>query len=146
MIRPATIEDCRAVAELGERFHAEALWSTVVDYVAGDCEASLRQLIEQGILLVADEGQIVGMAGGMIFPFYFNHSHLTGNELFLWVTPERRGSLGVRLLDAMETEAVRRGCKSWGMNLMESIAPERTEKLFLRRGYRPIERTFVKVF
>lgn len=147
MIRLARLEDCAEIARLGAIFHAEAAWGDVVEYKAEDCQRALALLIEHGILLVAEEGdRIVGMAGGMVFPFYFNNSHLTGNEMFFWVSPERRGGLGVRLLHALEDAAKSKGCKSFSMNLMETVNPEATLRFYRRNGYRPLERTVVKVF
>lgn len=147
MIRPATLDDLEKIAELGEEFHAEASWADVAPYNAGDCRQALAVILAQGVILVAEDGgEIVGMAGGLIFPLYFNHAHLTGSEMFLWVRPDRRGSLGVRLLDAMEQAARAKGCASWGMALMASLNPEKTEQFYLRRGYRPHERTYLKVF
>lgn len=146
MIRPGTRGDIEVVAALGEEFHREANWSDICEYVADDSIATLGILLESGILLVAEEeNEIVGMAGALVFPFYFNTSHITGNELFLWVRPDRRGSLGARLLKALETEAKARGCKSFSMQLLEAIEPGKTEKFYLRNGYRPAERTFMKV-
>jgi GNAT superfamily N-acetyltransferase len=147
VIRTATIEDCETIAALGRVFHAEALWGEVAPYDEADCLKALTVLREQGIVLaLEEEGEIVGMAGGMVFPLYFNHAHLTGSEMFLWVRPDRRGGSGIRLLIALEDAARAKGCASWGMALMSALNPEKTEQFYLRRGYRPHERTFVKVF
>lgn len=147
MIRAATLSDVPTISALGELFHAEAGWGDVAEYVAADCETTLRHLIENesGILLVAEEaGGIVGMAGGLCHPFYFNFSHKTGMEFFWWIKPGSRDGVGSRLLDALEGEARAQGCQSWIMIAVDRLAHEATGRLYRRRGYRPCEHTWIK--
>ncbi len=130
-----------------EAFFTEAGWQDVAEYRSADCLKSLQFLAtnETGILLVAQEdGEIVGMAGGLVSPLYFNLSHMTGQELFWWVKPGARGSVGVRLIDALEKAAKDKGCTSWAMGIVSGLNADRTEKLLDRRGYRPSERTYIK--
>lgn len=147
MIRHATADDCSKISELGESFFTEAGWQDVAEYRQEDCLKSLQFLAtgDAGILLVAEEdGEIVGMAGGLVSPLYFNLSHMTGQELFWWVKPGARGSIGIRLIDALEKAAKDKGCSSWAMIALDKVEPERTANLYARRGYRPSERTFIK--
>lgn len=147
MIRPASLDDCEVIVDLGEGFFTEAGWQDIADYVREDCLRSLQFLAtdETGILLVAEEdGEIVGMAGGLVSPLYFNLSHKTGQELFWWIKPGQRGAAGLRLIDALEQSARARGCTSWAMIALDHIDPERTAKIYERRGYRPSERTYIK--
>ena len=148
MIRLATLEDVSALGAIGERFHREARLEGVAPYVREDCEQSIRQLIESpdGVVLVAEEGgEVIGVAGGMAHPFYFNHSHRTGGELFWWVDPKFPG-VGMRLFKALETEARALGCESWAMIALEEIDPVRTGNLYRRRGYEPREHSYIKRF
>jgi GNAT superfamily N-acetyltransferase len=147
MIRPATEADCETIAKLGEIFHAEAAWSDICAFDAADCQITLERMSRhpEAILLVAEkDGRIIGMAGGLISPLYFNHRHMTGQELFWWIDPKERGSVGVRLLEALEDEARRMGCSSWAMIALDKVEPERTARIYQRRGYRASERTFIK--
>lgn len=147
MIRPATLEDVPAIAEMGERFHAEAGWADVAGYSVGDCAKSLIQMIETelGIVLVAEDGgRIVGIAGGLVFPLYFNGAHKTGQELFLYVEPGRRDGTGARLLQALEDEARLAGCESWIMIALDKVSPEATGRLYQRRGYRAAEHSWIR--
>lgn len=99
----------------------------------------------EAILLVAErDGRLIGMAGGLVSPLYFNHDHLTGQELFWWIDPKERGSIGVRLLETLENEARARGCQSWAMIALDKVDPERTARIYERRGYRASERSFIK--
>jgi hypothetical protein len=147
MIRPGTVEDCETIAELGEGFFIEAGWQDIAEYRREDCLKSLVFLAtnESGILLVAEEnGEIIGMAGGLVSPLYFNLSHLTGQELFWWVKPGSRGSTGLKLIEELEQAAHLKGCASWAMISLHKVDPERTARIYERRGYRASEQTFIK--
>ena len=146
MIRHATPEDLPAIAEMGERFHTEAGWADIAGYSRGDCQASLKAMIEgAGVVLVAEnEGRIVGIAGGVYFPLYFNHGHKSGQELFLYVEPGLRDGTGAKLLTALEEAAREAGCQSWLMIALDHVAPEATGRLYKRRGYRPAEHSWIR--
>lgn len=146
MIREATVDDVVSVVEHGRRFFHEAGWSDVAEYREADCAISLRHLVEAdtGILLVDEVGgEIVGIAGGMVSPLYFDFAHLTGQELFWWVKPGHRGTGGA-LLDALEESARDKGCQSWTMIALDRVQPERTGRIYQRRGYRGSEHTYIK--
>ena len=147
MIRRATLEDVATIAALGELFHAEAGWADICEYSVEDCEKTLAFMVsdENGILFVAEvDGEIVGMAGGLAHPLYFNHAHKSGQEMFWWVKPGLRGGIGRELLDAMEDEARAIGCTSWAMIALDKVQPELTGRLYRRRGYRASEHSWIK--
>jgi len=149
MIRAATVEDIPTIARLGKEFHAQAQWADIFDYSEADCAASLTALIENEafICLVADEGEIVGMTAGIVAPVYFNHAHLSGEELFWWVDPTKGSQgIGLRLLVALEDAAKAKGCQSWQMKSIARLNGERMAKLYERRGYRASEHSFIKRF
>lgn len=147
MIRPATVSDIQDIAELGERFHAAAGWSDIFAYSVADCAESLASFMASDafICLVADEGGIAGMAAGIVSPVYFNHGHLSGEELFWWVCPEKAGQgTGIRLLIALEEAAKAKGCESWQMKSIDRLNGERMGRLYERRGYRASEHSYIK--
>jgi GNAT superfamily N-acetyltransferase len=146
MIRPATALDIPEIAALGEAFHAQAGWEEIT-YSADDCEASLRAFMEADcfICLVAEhEGQIVGMAAGILSPVYFNRDHLSGEELFWWVSEAAPQLAGIRLLDALEKHARERGCQTWQMKALARLNGDRMIRLYERRDYRAAEQSFIK--
>jgi L-amino acid N-acyltransferase YncA len=147
MIRNATIEDIPAIAAIGAHFHAVAGWSDIAGYSADDCAKSIAAMMEagSGLFVVADEdGEIAGMAGGVVFPLYFNSQHLSGQELFLWVEEQQRDGLGGNLLAALEDEARKAGCDSWSMIALDKVRPAATGALYKRRGYRAAEHSWMK--
>lgn len=146
MIRPATEADIPAIARLGKQFHAQAQWADVLDYSEADCTASLAQYLPlpQFICLVADEGGLVGMVAGVLAPVYFKADHLSGEELFWWVSDRASQGVGIRLLVALENEAKARGAKSFQMKSIARLNGDRMAKLYERRGYRASEHTFIK--
>ena len=147
MIRYARVEDCETIARLGEIFHAEAAWSDICAFKVADCRKSLEVMCDlpDAILLVAEQGgEIVGMAGGLISPLYFDLTHRTGQELFWWVSPGASKGTGLKLLEAMEQAARDKGCSSWAMMALETINSDKMARLYRMHGYRPSERTFIK--
>lgn len=145
MIRAATHADIPDIARLGALFHAQAGWDEI-GYNVSDCERSLFNFMAMPsfICLVADHGGIVGMASGITAPVYFNHSHMSGEELFWWVSPDAPQMTGIRLLDALEKQAKDKGCQTWQMKALARLGGERMIKLFERKGYRASEQSFIK--
>jgi GNAT superfamily N-acetyltransferase len=96
-----------------------------------------------GFVLVAGE-PIRGMISGIMFED-MSTGELCCMEFFWFVDPNERGSIGIRLLDALESEARKRGAVRV---LMAHLASEKTakfEKLYERRGYELKEQVFYKV-
>lgn len=148
IVRTATHDDIPAIAKLGAAFHAQAQWSDVFDYNEGDCAASLSALMASDafICIVADGGEIEGMAAGVVSPVYFNHGHVSGEELFWWVSDKAAPMTGMRMLTALEGEAKAKGCQSWQMKSIARLNGDRMGRVYARRGYRPSEHTFIKRF
>lgn len=147
MIRRAGPEDIPALGAIGALFHEEAGLSDIAPYVRADCEKSICHMIESpdGICLVAEEGgEVIGVAGGLVHPLYFNHAHRSGMELFWWVRPDRRNGVGRLLFDALENEARALGCESWAMIALDKVNPELTGRIYKRRGYRASEHSWIK--
>lgn len=146
MIRPAQVSDIQEIARLGKEFHAAAGWGDIFPYSVDDCAASLAQFMASDafICLVADEGRIVGMTAGVVAPVYFNLSHMSGEELFWWVSGDAPQMTGIRLLEALENEGRARGCASWQMKSIDKLNGDRMGRLYERRGYRASEHSFIK--
>lgn len=146
MIRPAVHADIETIAVLGRRFFDEAEWFDVAEWDHESILLTLSNMVDssEAILLVADDNGIIGIAGGITFPLYFNHAHKSGQELFWWVSPDRRDGTGGKLLNALEDAARAAGCASWAMIALDKVAPERTGRIYHRRGYRASEHSYIK--
>lgn len=147
-IRPAEIPDIPDVVVMGKGFYDLMGYSQVTEYDPDTVAGFLEHLIndDNGILLVVDDGiELRGMAAGMVFPFYLNHAHITGQELFYWIDPEfRKHRLGITLLDELENAAIEKGAKSFIMMSLDNLEPDRLAQFYARRGYVPFEHTFLR--
>lgn len=146
-IRDAQANDIPVIVRLGALFFDEAGWSDVTEWDDESVAATLSNMIDSdgGILLVAErKGVILGMAGGLVYPAYFNAHHLTGQELFWWVSPDDRCGAGKALMDAMEARAREKGAKSWAMIALDKVRPAAVGAVYQRRGYRASEHSYIK--
>lgn len=129
---------------MGRAFFAESGYAEM-EFDSDTTVNTLRNLIDNddGALLVADVGRVIGMAGALAYPFYFNSKHKTGQELFWWMEPEFRGGVhGVRLLFELEKWAKSVGCKSFTMIALSTLP--RAGDIYTRSGYRASDQSFIK--
>lgn len=101
-----------------------------------------------GVVLVAEMGgRLVGMTAAISMPHWFNHKHITGQELFWWADEEARGTgAGLAMLAALEDWARDFGCKSFVIASTVNLKPEKLEKLYKRRGYSKFDIFYQKEF
>jgi GNAT superfamily N-acetyltransferase len=145
-VREATVDDIPACLAMGAQFFMAAGLADVTSFSAESVSETLHNLMqsEDGCLLVADDGAgLVGMAGALAYPFYFNAAARTSQELFWWVTPEARGqAVGRELLEKMEAWAAKAGCTSITMICLPIDSP--AERMYASAGYRASERSYIK--
>lgn len=145
MIRHAAHDDINACVEMGRAFFDESGFAAETAFDPATTAQTVTHLINspQGVLLIAETDQIIGIAGALAYPHYFNADSLTAQELFWWVRPESRGgSAGVRLLQAMEAWAKGVGCTTMTMICLPIDSP--AERVYQRVGYRASERSYIK--
>lgn len=147
-IREATYEDFPILIDMGRMFFAESGYGDLIEFDPDSAEQTINMLIESdsGILLVAEKDkEVVGMVGALLYPFYFNLSHITGQELFWWVRPELRGGrAGYLLLRQVEAEAKSRGATTFSMIALDSVSPEIAGGIYIKSGYRASEYSYIK--
>lgn len=145
--RPAAQADIPQLVRMGVAFFEESGYADVTTLDVGAITKLFRDLIDgQGALLVVEaDGKIVGMAAGIVYPFYFNRDHITGQELFWWVHPEHRANgVGSQLLKALESWAKEAGAESFTMVALPQLELEKVGSLYRKAGYRPSENTFIR--
>lgn len=139
MIREATNADIPQLLAMGQRFADKAQLCEHVGYVPENMATTFEAMIagEGHVILIGENGAIGGLSG----PHPFNHAHIIAQELFWW----SEGREGLRLLAAFEEWAAAR-CHSLRMITLEAVEPERTGRLYERRGYAPLEHGYIRVF
>ncbi len=141
MIRIAEERDIPRIVEMGRAFHEASAYRDFGfdEKTFGNCARKLMQDFT-GILLV--DGQTPqGMIGGIAYPMYFNARHWAAQELFWWVEPAHRGR-GKALLKAFEDWA--RGCGAHSIQMIALDAMKPVDNLYLRAGYSPAERYYIR--
>ncbi len=146
MIRDATEDDIPEILVMGRKFFDLAGWPEIAEWDDASVTATLNHLIgsDDGVLLVVEHDGIVGMAGALLYPFYFNAKHRTGQELFWWAESGARGREALALFDALEDRAREQGAMSFAMITVEGLRSETLGRYYRRRGYRAAENTFIK--
>jgi len=136
MVREATPADIPAMLAMGERFAAKAKMPFA--FCRESVSQTLLHLIESpdGLVFITDDAA----AGGLCHAHPFNHSVKVGQELFWW--SEGRG--GMALITELEEAAAALGCSHWSMIALDTLHPEAVGRIYARRGYTPLERSFVK--
>jgi hypothetical protein len=147
MIRDATEDDIPEILVMGQKFFDLAGWPEIAEWDDASVTATLSHLIasDDGVLLVVEEADgVVGMAGALLYPFYFNTTHRTGQELFWWVEPGARGRESIALFDALENRGREQGAMSFTMITVEGLRSDALERYYRRHGYRAAELSFIK--
>ena len=148
MIRKATPDDMHHVMRMAFEFWRVS-GATHIDFDPYTVEQTANFLMTgtHTTLLLADEGGPCGMTGAMLHPAYLNAAHMSGQELFWWVDEDKRGGrVGVEMYDALEAWVRDMGASSFTMIALDAQSPEIVGKFYERRGYRPLERHYTKVF
>lgn len=149
-IRDATLEDIPELIQLGLDFHKEANLSWFAEVDVSSWEATIEAMVTKdphdAIFVVAeDEEKIVGMLCAIIVPWYANFHHLLAHELVMYVDEQHRAkSIGGQLLSAFEERAIEKGVNGMLVGAKTEMRIEKMTKAYARRGYRELERYYVK--
>lgn len=147
MIREALAEDIPRLVVLGRAFLAETGLASLTEIDDDSFSRSLAEMVasENKTVLVAENGAgIIGMAGGLVYPLYFNFNHLTAQEMFWFVLPDHRDGVGAELFKAFEAWAREKGALSITMIALDSNRPKSVARVYKRAGYVPAERSFIR--
>ena len=129
---------------MGKAFHAVTGVADLIPLDEPTLERTFLQLMHSGCLLVVDGDEgLIGATGALLHPHYFNSAHITGQELFWWIDPDHRGS-GALLFNALEDWVRSKGANSFSMIALEALEPDKVGLIYRRRGYRPVERSYLR--
>jgi GNAT superfamily N-acetyltransferase len=138
-VRVATLLDVPRIVEMGSDFLRESEYRSVFLENPSQIQTLATQLIigEHGMVFLLERAdRVVGMIALVAYDHFISGQRVVG-EVVYWVEVSARG-LGLRLLRAAEKWAKKKGAV-----LIQMISPSaRTDALYMRLGYAPIERTF----
>ena len=148
LVRKATEADLPEYIKLAQAFHtASPMHGSIGFDVPGYSQFYLSSLQNDsiGIWLAEIENNIVGICGALVYPLYFNPSALVVQELWWWLTPASRGSgAGGQMFKQIEQWAKDKDASALFMIALEDNRSKKMENLYVRAGFRPMERTFIK--
>jgi GNAT superfamily N-acetyltransferase len=147
-VRNADKQDLAALVDMGAKFHAVSPVHQAIpfDYESfyRFCDTSLDNP-DIGFWVADQDGALVGMTAAIVYPAYFNAQRHIAQELFWWVDAAARGAgAGKALVEAIEKWAQSTGADAVFMLALADKNEEKMHNLYARRGYRPLERTFIK--
>lgn len=148
IVRRATLEDLPAYLPMGQAFHDASPMHQVIPFDPEGFSQFYKSALENphaGMWITEVDGRPVGIAGALAYPMYFSPSHLVAQELWWWLAPEARGhGAGQAMYDAIEAWANEQDVSALFMIALEDERAPQMEKLYARKGFRPMERTFFK--
>lgn len=132
-------QDFPSMVKMGRRFYEASGYAEITEFDEASFEATLST---PAVFLVVDkDNELVGMAGALVYPLYFNIRHMTAQEMFWWVDPEYRG-VGGELFDALLSEVKKLGAQSLTMIALERFSW--VGSYYEKRGFKPTERSFMR--
>jgi N-acetylglutamate synthase-like GNAT family acetyltransferase len=148
IVRKATEADLPEYIKLAQAFHtASPMHGSISFDVPGYSQFYLSSLQNDsvGIWLAEVDNNIVGICGAVAYPLYFNPSALVVQELWWWLTPASRGSgAGGQMFKQIEQWAKDKDASALFMIALEDNRAKKMENLYIRAGFKPMERTFIK--
>ena len=148
IVRKATVDDLPKYIVLAQSFHAASPMHGSIEFDSeGYSQFYLTSLQNDcvGIWLAEIDDDIVGICGAVVYPLYFNPSAIVVQELWWWLTPKSRGSgAGGKMFKQIEAWAKEKNAAALFMIALEDTRAKKMENLYVRAGFKPMERTFMK--
>lgn len=144
MIRALLAEDKDQYIDLMRMFITERMGEFGIEFDEAQASAQFDlffKMPEVVVLVVEEEGYIVGAIAGVIGPMLFCKG-LMIQEMVWYVRPLYRGSLtGFKLIRRFEDAAKERGCTSI---IMVGMAGDAANDFYPRDGYRLLQNNYYK--
>ncbi len=146
LVRNAVMDDVDDIVRMSAKFYATTNYRHFADMSDETVGNLVRDLIDRGIMLVAEsEGRVMGMAGLYIGPFLFNSDKSGAYEVVWWVSPDEQGrGAGKMLMDAIESSSRDKGCDIIQMVTL-ATSPPHAGKIYETMGYAHSETSYTKV-
>ena len=148
IVRKATKDDLAAYTVMAATFHAASPMHGAIEFdPEGYAQFFMSSLDNDsvGLWLAEIDDKIVGICGAVAYPLYFNPSALVVQELWWWLTPESRGSgAGNEMFKQIENWSKQKNASALFMIALEDKRAKKMENLYIRAGFKPMERTFIK--
>ncbi len=117
------------------RFHEDAKYGDVGEFVPADMERTISAQMESGVVLVAEDGMLVGMIAALFNPMASNQAVLICSETSWWVDRfYRHQGVGAALLQALKDAALERQCKVLCVASHPDLGG--SERIYKEHGYR----------
>lgn len=143
-MRLAGIGDLDAVVALARELHGTSHWSEVAPFDSISFSRTAGSLIGNDSLLVAeDAGEVIGLLGFVIAPFYINFALSYAQEVFLYAMPHVYGA-GRALIEEFEACARARGAVIGQLATQVGVRDRAVSRVYQSRGYVEAERCFMK--
>ncbi len=141
--RDAKLEDVLTLLPLGEASFYETGYDKFSTFDKTSAVKSLELLIREknGMLFVVEvDGELVGMAAAIVYPFYWNEHVRTCQHLFWYLLPKQRGKgHPKKLMRKMEDRAHFRDCI-----MMSMMSIDYNPLKYRSRGFVPKEHIYMK--
>jgi GNAT superfamily N-acetyltransferase len=147
-VRRAVAEDFANYLQLAKRFHTASPMHNVISFDENGYSDFFHAALENDDIgmwaAVAADG-IVGIAGALAYPMYFSPTNKVVQELWWWLDPTARGSgAGKEMFHQIELWAAEKNAVALFMIALEDNRAKKMENLYVRAGFRPMERTFMR--
>jgi len=123
-IREATLDDVGVLLEMGQAFHKESPYASVVPYSHVSMRKTFEALLisdETVFLVCEEEGEVFGAVASVITPMMFNTQVRVTSERFWYTKPEYRNNMaGIRLLKELEKKLIEKGADLLTMCCLET--------------------------
>lgn len=147
MIKDATLADVPKLVAYGQQFwHQTYYFKAGVDYDVDSITAMTEELVENGIVLYAEEDdKVIALMLVIIAPFPMNHNYKIAVEWVFYVDEAyRRTGMGVTLIKAAEAILINKRVKFFSMVSLTGVTPKAANTLYESLGYQHCEATFTK--
>lgn len=130
-----------AISFAAESGLAEFLPDNPEDFVSS--VATILSLPSVVVLLAVEEDRVVGGLGMNFSPSLWNLKSVVAEELFFWTEPNAPRTAALRLLRAAEDTARDRKADVLMMAALVT-SPEKVGEVYIKRGLRPTQMTFMR--